>query len=559
MSAIAPTQPAAFPEPWDAPTEDGGTFTFDPMHNPYPMSPLSDSVSAPAFAVGFTRAAREFHTPIKNVFVMSRNMYHYERYDMAHPTDEDEARRMGEAAEAAIKPEMGRLLERWREEHLPALRAHHARLREIDVETVSMDGIVAAIDEVDDILREIWAIHFRVAIPMLMGLQIFDEFYADVFGGTEGDGHALLVGVASESMNAGLGLYDLAQRANALGLAPVFQETPSSDLLAVLEQTAPGRTFVAELGDYLRAYGLRQDLFDMMTPTWLEDPTFALSSIRNYIQSGRDARAEYAALQQAAEDAIAAARKHLASYPEAVRGQFEGLLQIGRAASFLQEEHNFYIDQQALSLVRLFYVRIGGRLADAGVLADPDDIFMLTHDELRDLVGNPDPEGQRERIRALVVTRREQFEQASTLTPPPFLGPPPAGPPPSDNPMGRALGRFFGGPPRQSDNPGELKGNAGSRGVVSGTAFVARTLEEANGLRPGEILVAVTTMPAWTPLFGVAAAVVTETGGPLSHCAIVAREYGIPAVVGAHGATRAIKPGQRITVDGGQGIVTIDA
>jgi pyruvate,water dikinase len=150
------------------------------------------------------------------------------------------------------------------------------------------------------------------------------------------------------------------------------------------------------------------------------------------------------------------------------------------------------------------------------------------------------------------------MEIARGLTPPPFIGDPPAGPP-AEDPMMRAMGRFFGGPPQQADAPNQIKGNAGSRGVATGIARVARTLEEATSVLPGEILVAVTTMPAWTPLFGVAAAVVTETGGPLSHCAIVAREYGIPAVVGAHGATRTIATGQRITVDGGLGIVTIDA
>ena len=116
--------------------------------------------------------------------------------------------------------------------------------------------------------------------------------------------------------------------------------------------------------------------------------------------------------------------------------------------------------------------------------------------------------------------------------------------------------RFFGGPPQVSETPGQLKGTPGSRGVVTGVARVARSLEEAQGLEPGEVLVAITTMPPWTPLFGIASAVVTETGGPLSHCAIVAREYGIPAVVGAAGATRAIKTGQEVTVDGGVGLVT---
>jgi pyruvate,water dikinase len=119
--------------------------------------------------------------------------------------------------------------------------------------------------------------------------------------------------------------------------------------------------------------------------------------------------------------------------------------------------------------------------------------------------------------------------------------------------------RFWGVPPEPSGHPGELRGMAGSRGVASGRARVARTLQEAGSLQPGEILVAITTMPPWTPLFGVAAAVVTESGGPLSHCAIVAREYGIPAVVGAPDATSRITTGQRITVDGSSGVVTIDA
>jgi pyruvate,water dikinase len=120
------------------------------------------------------------------------------------------------------------------------------------------------------------------------------------------------------------------------------------------------------------------------------------------------------------------------------------------------------------------------------------------------------------------------------------------------------MARFWGGPPQEADAPGQLKGNAGSRGVASGEAFIAHSLSEATGLKPGQVLVATTTMPAWTPLFGIAAAIVTETGGPLSHCAIVAREYGIPAVVGAAGAMRAIEPGQIITVDGDRGIVLLE-
>jgi len=124
--------------------------------------------------------------------------------------------------------------------------------------------------------------------------------------------------------------------------------------------------------------------------------------------------------------------------------------------------------------------------------------------------------------------------------------------------MMRGTKRFFCGPPQVADAPNPLKGNAGSRGVVSGIARVARTLADAKHLQADEMLVTVTTTPAWTPLFGTAAAIVNETGGPLSHSAIVARDYGIPAVVGAFDATSAITSGQTILGDGDRGIVTLE-
>jgi len=103
-----------------------------------------------------------------------------------------------------------------------------------------------------------------------------------------------------------------------------------------------------------------------------------------------------------------------------------------------------------------------------------------------------------------------------------------------------------------------LRGTAASRGTVSGRACVVRSLEEADRLQPGDILVCEMTMPAWTPLFAVAAGVVTDTGGALSHSAIVAREYRVPCVVGTTTGTRRIRDGQRITVDGTAGTVTIE-
>ena len=119
-----------------------------------------------------------------------------------------------------------------------------------------------------------------------------------------------------------------------------------------------------------------------------------------------------------------------------------------------------------------------------------------------------------------------------------------------------ALGKFFGAPVGQNDAAEDtVAGNAGSSGKVRGTARVVRSLDEADKLGVGEILVAESTSPSWTPLFGIAAGLVTDTGGILSHCAVVAREYGIPAVVGTGVATSMITDGQTIEVDGDAGRV----
>ena len=121
----------------------------------------------------------------------------------------------------------------------------------------------------------------------------------------------------------------------------------------------------------------------------------------------------------------------------------------------------------------------------------------------------------------------------------------------------QAFQRFFGRRQLTPDQPNVLPGNGSSAGVARGPARVLLKLDEADRLAPGDVLVARTTMPPWTPLFAVASALVVESGGILSHAAVTAREYGIPAVVGVDGATRVIRDGQLIEVDGTRGTVRI--
>jgi pyruvate,water dikinase len=159
-----------------------------------------------------------------------------------------------------------------------------------------------------------------------------------------------------------------------------------------------------------------------------------------------------------------------------------------------------------------------------------------------------------------VQERQAEIDRFRALTPPPFIGAVPLIAPP-DEPFGRSLSKVFGGPPMpvngQPVEPGLVRGNAASPGVARGRARIIRSLAEADQLRPGEVLVAESTLPPWTPLFATACAVVTEVGGVLSHAAVVAREYRIPAVVGARAATATIANGQMIEVDGSAGVVRV--
>ena len=183
------------------------------------------------------------------------------------------------------------------------------------------------------------------------------------------------------------------------------------------------------------------------------------------------------------------------------------------------------------------------------MIEQADDIFWLVQAEAEQAAAALDQSQPVERLAERIPQRKAVWRAEKRLTPPTML-------PPSTKWMGIDVEKFL--PAHAGDQTGDtIKGTGTSPGRVTAPARVLHGPEDFGQMKPGEVLVAAITTPAWTPLFAMASAVVTDVGGPLSHGSIVAREYGIPAVLGTGVATGRIRSGQVITVDGSAGIVTL--
>jgi pyruvate,water dikinase len=545
--------PPDFPVAWESPDDERLFWTRDAMHFPNPVNELEDEFFVRiSQGNGFARATATYDMPVR-MLVRRINNYLYSAVTPAVGAEEMEARE--KSAQKKIGEAMARLGERWRGEYLPEIRGYLSDWDRFDLRGAPMPELLAHLDETVTKHRRLWEIHFTIAFPMMISMSTFEEFYRDLFGSDGAfDAYRLLQGLDNKTVETGRELWRLSRKALEMPqVRKVLEEEPAADVAPALEASAEGREFLAELNAYLDEYGQRGDMWGISYPTWAEDPTPVIRMLKDYVtQPGGDPDEELASLAAERERLLAETRERLAGYPQAVRDEFEFMLGLAQESTILSEDHGFWIDFSSTARVRKVVMEFGRRFAQAGVTERPDDVLHLKLDEVRETAEQlPDLDRK-----DLVARRKAELERFGAMQPPPALGTPPPGPPP-DNPMTRTLMKFFGGPPQPPGETGVLRGNPGSPGVVRGRARVLRSLSEAAGLRQGEVLVAETTAPPWTPLFATAAAVVTDTGGILSHCAVVAREYRIPAVVGTGAATATIRSGQTIEVDGDGGVVRV--
>ena len=434
----------------------------------------------------------------------------------------------------------------WHEDYSRRIRAFCEGVRATDFEAMSL---AEATDVLERMVPEGLAA-FRLTMIVINALMnptydLLDFLEREL--GADGPlvSATLLQGTRNESATSGTALTNLVSMA---AKSPAISQAVKAANLDGVAAAPGGAEFLAEFERFLDEYGWRAETWGTMhRPTWAENPAGLLGVIARYLddpEGGPAAATERSKAQRTAimkEVESRLSGEHLAEMRELVeRTEIHVPVSEDRARWQLS----------IVGTLRLPVLAVGRKLVAEGLLEQPDDLFYLNWDEALRAGREPGPW-----VGEAARKGRAEFERWEKLAPPPFLGTmPDISMIPKD---GLRMMRHFAGIAAPSVQGRTIQGTAASRGTVTGRARIIRTLDEQDKLEPGDVLVCITTAPPWTALFAIAGAVVTNTGGVMSHSGICAREFAIPCVVGTQVGTNVIPDGAMITVDGTAGTVTI--
>ncbi len=549
MTTLDPTRvtPEPFPVSWEEPADADRSWELDDMHFPFALTALAaDYVRvvgrgfnlAPELYGGFPQ---RWHARIWNGFV------YFTRDANAAEAERDALsdRWLGVLRQRAEVTEAF-----WADEVLPELRSLDTFLRTIPIEALEPADLGAAWDAAWAATQRMWDLHFCIILGPYQVLEDLADLYEQVVpGASAGESLRLVQGAAHELLETELGMERLAESARALSaiesalLAGVSgSPAPPSPLLPDdLRPLQGGPAFLAELDEFLSRHGhLGQGFDDLNLPSWADEPSLVLAQVGQRLGNAREsAETRRRRLADEADVLADAVRDRLADGPPELE-RFERLLALARAIGPLTEVHNYWIDRLAQARIRSVSRRVGRRLAEAGCFDATDDVFLLDRKEIRELIEQPAD------LRAMVDARRAEHARNRLLKPPSTIGPPR-----SDGPD------RFDGERFTSTERDVLRGTGASAGVARGPARVALGPADFGRIREGDIIVCPSSNPSWVPVFNIAAGLVTNTGGILSHAAVVAREFGLPAVTGTGDATTRITDGRLIEVDGARGTVRL--
>ena len=435
----------------------------------------------------------------------------------------------------------------WKKEALPRLVGTAEKWRKVDPQTATDEELLAGIREMGIEEGFYWTGNtshtFGIAKSTDDQLQCFlhenlpdDRYISGQF----------LTGFESKTLQANAILFEIAKLIRASeALTYVVIATPTQFLPRALQEHAEGAPILEALEDYFDVYGHQGYSLDFIEPTQAEDPSATFATLKSMVQN-----ANYDPKNQEAR-ASAVREKKFEEVSNKLSGltywQFRYRLWFARRYNHIREETAFYFGY-TWCVLRPMAFELGRRLVNVGTFLDPEDTFFVVTDELNRAIEARKAGTSLPELGKLAAERRELREARKLLHPPGTI-PEEASNIPSV--------RFKETQIRNDAGSDSLNGFAVSSGTVTAPASVILSQNDFDKMAPGSILVAPNTTPAWTQLFAHAVGLVTDMGSILAHGSIVAREYGIPAVLGVGNGTVRIKHGQSITIDGDAGSVTL--
>ncbi|MEO1232161.1 MAG: PEP-utilizing enzyme [Myxococcota bacterium] len=420
-----------------------------------------------------------------------------------------------------------------------------------------------------DLGLELWQYHFEFLNLGYAAYLDYFGFCKQVFPDIPDLSIAKMVaGIEVDLFRPDMELRKLARRAVELEVTDALNHGASySDAVAALQRSSNGQTWLSELEEvkhpwfnYSNGSGFHHN-----DAVWADKMEIPLGFINGYI--GRIQAGEN--IERPTDEIIAERDRVTAEYTELLdgddRANFEQKVGLARLVFHYVENHNFYVEHWGHSVFWRKMRELGSVFVQQGFWSNPDDIFYLRRNEipeaLMDMMGawavGTEPRGKYTYPKE-VARRREILEALGKSSPPPALGVPPEVVTEPFTIMlwgvtSDSIQTWLGG----LSSDGGLNGFAASPGVAEGVARVITDSNDIGTVKDGEILVASLTAPSWAPIFRRIAGTVTDTGGMMSHAAIVCREYGLPAVTGTAFATQQIETGMRVRVDGNTGEVSI--
>jgi phosphohistidine swiveling domain-containing protein len=560
----------AFPIQWQE-GERELFWIYDDLHCPNPVSPLFFDIGG--WWLTCDHMFRRFGTPFASDWIAKRiNGYVYTAAIPADPSVRAEATeyqaryvprvpRDGEYA-GAIGAYLGfvlphyaeNFLDWWRNRLRPEIERNFAYLDGQDWDNASFVELAVLLEDAIDVHDRHWKIHWMLNFAQFSATMALNAAVEQV----RGEADPSLLGrlqssVEDRNWDSIEDLWTLKEEIKGDDeLRAAFEASDTArGVLEALEGTDRGRRFLAErLRPHQQTFGYKAIWsHEFAFKTWVEDPAPIIEAVRGYLATDYDYPSNIRSVRDDLEHAKAEVMEGVEGEE---RAQLRAALDRSLAMNPLTPDHHFFIDQGTNARLRLAVVAIGRKLAQAGVLADAEDVVFLHYNEVRLLLADQSALGD---VQELVSDRRDEHEDAAERRPPSWVGTA------TEDALAFPYASLWGFPEKfhagEPATTGEVKGLAASPGVVEGTARYVTSLDQFDEVREGDILVCRMTNPAWVVLFTKIHGLVTEAGGTMSHPAVVAREFGIPAVVGTTNAGDRIKTGDRIRVNGTTGVVEI--